>query len=399
MARRVYLHIGTMKSGTTYLQSCLDVNRRHLRSAGLLWPAAIDNFRAVNDLLNTNPDRPGLVGTWEALVHNVQAHDGDALISNELLAAISRANMERLIGALSPAEVHVIITARDLGRVIPSQWQETTRNRHTTPWADFVASVLGQEGSDKSVRSTFWRKHGVASIINRWSEHVPPDRITVVTVPPSGSSPTLLVDRFTSVFNVDTAGWEQPSFARESLGAWSAELMRRLNSHTDDFDWVHYQWGLKQTIARHTLTARSSKEPPIALTQDQLDWVRRRASLMTSLITDSGVRVVGDLTDLVPADHAIPGSADPGETTDRELLEVAMDGIVGLSRMFTDMRIEHQSLIDTLESRLPDVHRADPEDADESGPDRVEPLGHLSRRGRRLRSRIENMYPVASELD
>ena len=38
MARRVYLHVGTPKSGTKYLQSLLHANRDTLRGRGVLYP-------------------------------------------------------------------------------------------------------------------------------------------------------------------------------------------------------------------------------------------------------------------------------------------------------------------------------------------------------------------------
>ena len=38
MASRVILHIGLMKSGTTFLQGRLDANRQSLQEQGILFP-------------------------------------------------------------------------------------------------------------------------------------------------------------------------------------------------------------------------------------------------------------------------------------------------------------------------------------------------------------------------
>lgn len=353
MARRVYLHIGTMKSATTYLQGVYDHNRRVLADAGLLWSGSGDNFRATDDLLGTQRTRPGLDGAWKAMDSRLLAHDGDALISNELLAPISPQKAGRLVEALAPAEIHVIITARDLGRVIPSQWQESTRNRHAVTWSDFFASLRGDEGADPKIGAAFWRKQDVAGLVTRWSKFVPLDRITVVTVPASGSPVTLLGERFSSVISVDPAEFEQPAYSNASLGGHSAELLRRINARTEDVDWLHYKWAYKNALARFVLTDRSGAEPQITLSQEQLDWACGRARTMVDAIVATGVRVVGDLDDLVPVPSAEEGPLDPTDATDSEMLEVAMDGLVGMGRMLANLRIEYDAMVREIEAHLP----------------------------------------------
>lgn len=353
MARRTHVHIGTLKSGTTYLQSFCNLNRRRLREAGCLWLSSVDNVRATDDLLGTKRKKPGQPGAWEEFDPKIRAFEGDALISSETLASLNDARMARLVDALSPAEVHVVLTARDLGRVVPSQWQETTRNRLTIPWSDYLAAICGEEGSDRAIRKTFRRKHDIAGIVSRWSRHVPLDRISIVTVPPPGSPPGLLAERFISALGLTMPESEQPTRVHESLGAHSAELLRRLNSRCDDLEWMHYQFGIKQSMARYTLAARSSQEPPIRLNSAQLAWFHEEALRTTKAIAESGVTVVGDLQDLVPALTAPEVVVDPGETTDAALLDAALDGIVGLARMFADARMAHDSMVRELHENLP----------------------------------------------
>ena len=51
MARRVFLHIGTMKSATTYIQDLCDVNQEALLDAGLFWPTSPTIVRRGHTLL------------------------------------------------------------------------------------------------------------------------------------------------------------------------------------------------------------------------------------------------------------------------------------------------------------------------------------------------------------
>jgi hypothetical protein len=353
MARRVYLHIGTLKSGTTYIQEFSSRNRKALLDAGLLWTASVANFRAVDDLLGTWRPRPGLEGAWERMSRRIQAHDGDALISNELLSPIFPPKMERLVNALAPAEVRVIITARDLGRVLPSHWQDGIRNRQTTSWDDFFAAVRGAEGSDQQLHTSFWRKHGVGAMVARWANEVGLDNITVVTVPPAGSPSTLLVERFFAAMDIEVTGFAEPTYLHESFGVHSVEVMRRLNERVGDFDWLRYQWGFRHSLSRYVLAPRSSSEPSLRLTRDEREWAAKRAAFVIEAIEESQVKVIGDLKDLMPAQ---PNESDPvsrAETAEPEVLEAALDGMAGMGGLLADVRIAYDQLLAVIDDYLP----------------------------------------------
>jgi len=342
-----------LKSGTTYIQEFCSRNRKALLDAGLLWTASVANFRAVDDLLGTWRPRPGLEGAWERMSRRIQAHDGDALISNELLSPIYPPKMEQLVNALAPAEVRVIITARDLGRVLPSHWQDGIRNRQTTSWDDFFAAVRGTEGSDQELHTSFWRKHGVGAMVVRWAKQVGLDNITVVTVPPAGSPATLLVERFFAAMGVELTGFAEPTYLHESFGVHSVEVMRRLNERVGDFDWLRYQWGFRHSLSRYVLAPRSSSEPSLRLTRDEREWAAKRAGFVIEAIEESQVRVIGDLNDLMPA---LPTESDPvsrAETTEPELLEAALDGMAGMGGLLADVRIAHDQLLGALDDYLP----------------------------------------------
>lgn len=333
-----------MKSGTTYLQSWLDQNTQRLAEQGLLWTRSDRNFRATDDLFGLQKTRPNLGGAWSAMKEGLDSHSGDALISNELLAAVAPKKVARLITALRPAEVHVIITARDLARVVPSQWQTAMRNRSTVTWSQCIQDICTNDQREGSSFDWFWNRQDVPGTIQTWAEHVPLDRISVVTVPPSRTPPTVLGDRFCSVLSIDPTDFKETSTANPSLGAHSAELLRRVNAGITHFDWSHYQWGVKNGLGRRVLEGRANREPVISLTQSQHDAVRAAAVAMVDRLRVLEVEVVGSLDDLVPGREAYGTPADPGDASDGELLAVALDGLVGLGEILADLRIEADQL-------------------------------------------------------
>lgn len=131
----VYLHVGGPKTGTTYLQEVLWRNRDALRRNDLLYPGRDRgaHFHAVQDLLGFSFHQhkdPRVPGAWDRLVNEVRSGPRTSVISHELFALASSKKIHRAMQALSFAEVHVIYTARDLARQIPSVWQEDLRNRN-----------------------------------------------------------------------------------------------------------------------------------------------------------------------------------------------------------------------------------------------------------------------------
>lgn len=143
MARRVFLHCGTAKSGTTFLQDLWWRHRDALRERGLLLPgtALRDHFHAaalvkgmdaiVEDL------GPGEREVWQRLVEETRAWDGDVLISHEHFSDSSAEAAAAALADLASAaeEVHVVVTVRDLGRVLPSAWQQRVKQGARQPFA------------------------------------------------------------------------------------------------------------------------------------------------------------------------------------------------------------------------------------------------------------------------
>ena len=66
----VNLHIGTFKTGTSYLQTVLAHSKSQLAEAGVLWPgrAWADQVTATRALLS---NRPGRGEAWDRLVDEV----------------------------------------------------------------------------------------------------------------------------------------------------------------------------------------------------------------------------------------------------------------------------------------------------------------------------------------
>ncbi len=359
MASRVYLHIGTMKSATTYLQHWGDVNRHALAEAGVLWPELGLPFAATSDLLARADARRPSQGAWRRLTSELERHDGAAVLSNELLAAMGQVRAARVIRALRPAEISIVLTVRDLARVLPSQWQTRLKNGSTVAWTEFAEAVCGdvgptpgrddREGADnEDAHLWFWRRQDWPAIVRRWRDAAETGIVTLVTVPPAGSPTAFTGQRFAAALGVNARGYVEPEYRNSSLGAHSAELVRRVNQAASGWDREYQRMGVRNGLARTVLAERARDEPGCALSPHLFERLRGRTSAMIADLEGLDVQIIGDLQDLVPTPETMDG-VDPGQSSDSELLTAAVTGLVGFARVHTEVRTEYDRLADAHE--------------------------------------------------
>lgn len=310
---RAYLHIGAPKTGTTYLQAVLFRNRSRLRQQGVLYPGehADAHFRATLDLRGLRfggYDDPGVQGAWDRLVAEVRAFDGDTVIvSHELLAGASTELIDLALDHLDGIEVHVVLTARDLGRQVPAVWQEMVKNNQTLSYQRYLEQVTGaRKGRGARI---FWRQQDTAEILDRWSRRIPDDRVHLVTVPPPGADPLLLWQRLCSVVGLSPGHFDATApRVNASLGLAEAELVRQVNEALSGrLDWPDYAPLVKGGLAQHLLAARSDSTRA-RVPDDLRGWFDGVATEMIDALAVRGYNVVGDLEELRPV-HGDAGAA------------------------------------------------------------------------------------------
>jgi hypothetical protein len=340
--KRVYLHIGAPKTGTTYLQAVLGRNRDSLAAKGLLYPASQSDahHKAVWDLRGTPKQREhleGIEGTWAALVGQVNQAGSDVLLSSEHFVFAQKQQVERALSSFEDAEMHVIYTARDLGRQVPAVWQERIKNQRSMTYRSFVQSLIARDGK---TAKAFWNVQDPEAVLRRWSRGLRPDQVHLVTAPPTGQPHRVLWDRFAEALGLDGTDYDvDVARSNESLSMLQTEVLRRFNErHAEGLSWPQY----RRLIFRQLDVLRVIGDGRrIGLTPDENAFLTRRASEITEAIAGAGYDVVGDLDDLIPAppsDRAGDGADDPTELRDDELLEATLDVMQELLSRQADVR-------------------------------------------------------------
>lgn len=305
----VYLHIGPPKTGTTYLQDIVWRNRALLRRRGLNFPGGrpVEHFHAALDLRGINfggYDNPDVVGAWARLAAKALGSQGSkTLISHEMLAGATAAQIERAVSSLRPAPVHVIYGARDLARQLPAVWQESLKNRRSRSYDNFLSTALKPQPSGSDDLSGFWRAQDPVATLRRWAAVLPPEHLHVVILPQAGASATTLWERFCAAIDIDPGGVDLTvARVNESLSAEDAEVLRRLNRVLpDDLAWPTYE---RQVKRRFNQRARAASGSRLTVPERYRERVIARAAELRRDLATAGYDIVGDLDELVPAESS-----------------------------------------------------------------------------------------------
>lgn len=335
-ARRLYIHVGLQKTGTSYLQGVMRHNAERLATQGLdVVPASrrdvFELMLLVRDRYDEQRDQATVRDALDRFTAELSRASGDrALLSQESLAAARPAQIRRLLDACRDREVHVVLTVRDLARQLPSSWQQGLKSGGTEGYRRYLSQLQAsqREGSGKHP----WIHLDPPAVLARWAEILPPEHIHVVTVPPSGSAPTLLLERFGAVLGVnpdDLEPEERP--ANTSLGRVQAEVLRRVNQGLSPELRRRQVYGSvgKRFFSSQVLSRQDGR--PIRVPEEFRAWCEQVADDQVAALAAAGYHVSGGLEDLRCPDGAF--SETESRPTDGEVAEAAIAALVHLLSM------------------------------------------------------------------
>ena len=267
---RVVLHVGAPKTGTSYVQDVLFGNRAELGRARGALPG-----RPVRRTLPGCP-RPdgaalgrvgGAGGRSVGPARRAQVRDwsGTVIVSHEILATASRAQVRRALDSFGDAEVHVVMSVRDLVRQIPAEWQENVKHRRVITYRDFLGAITAPTPT-REIATWFWGVQDVPAVLDRWAADLPPERVHLITVPKPGAPASQLWERFAAVFGfppdaIDTSRAERTN---PSMGVAETALVRAVNHRVNNgvLPNVHYREFVRELLAHRTLSRREHMERP-----------------------------------------------------------------------------------------------------------------------------------------
>ncbi len=334
----MHVHIGLGKTGTSTIQRALTEQQQALRAFGIHMPGGSHaaTRRAVYDLMGRRiggSTSEAVNGAWKPFARAVVASEAPTVVFSEEMLALARPRVvKQLVESLSPRRVIVIVTVRDLGRVLGSYWQQMVMMGRTEPLTEFLQTVRDPGSGPASAGVGFWMRQDLIRTLNAWESVVPREDIRIVTLPGPGQAPDLLNDRFAEVVGAPPGLLRSSRrVGNASVGAPEAEVVRRLNELLAG-DLAENQRLSLMRVIREGLVGRDSHQ--IVVPSSEFGWIAERSAEMVAELSARGYPVIGSLDDLTPR----PGPAGP-ETDGRGTVdeaEVAQAAIAALAAVSID---------------------------------------------------------------
>jgi hypothetical protein len=340
MAGRVVLHVGLPKTGTTYLQSIAWANKQALREQGVLlpgfgprqhlWASCVVRQEQGIDRRHRDAHR-----AWADLTREAADWPGTVLISHEFFAGASEQQVRRALADLGNADVHVVVTAREIVGLVTARWQEWVKNGATGPIDSYPPGEGGDPGDEWG-----WDTNDLAGVLRRWGSTLPPAQVHLITLPGRDEPKDALWRRFAGLLEIDPDTADTTaSQPNESLGVVEVELLRRINPHLGEFSApVDKGVWIRGYLAQEKLVPRNGERfwPSPARVAE----LRERGEKGLAEIEAAGYDVVGSL-DVLRTPAELEPRRHPDSVTDAELVDAAAGTIAS---MMVDVRRQRRRL-------------------------------------------------------
>jgi hypothetical protein len=330
----VLLHVGVHKTGTTALQAALADARPVLAEHGVRYPGdARDQHAAVlagagkaygwrDDSAGAPPRR-----WWKQLVSEAR-FDGRSIISSEFLDDIAVDVARRIVDDLGgPKRVHVAVTLRAVGHILPSAWQQQVKKGTSLSYRRWLRMILADEPGKRAQK--FWYRHDQVAQVARWADIVGPDRTHVVII--AAGDHGAIFRGFEALLALPNGVLSERGglLNNRSMTRAEAEFVRRLNKEvTDELKWDQFNSLIRRGLVLSMVEQRDPDpgEPKL----ETPGWAARRAAELgrdfATGIAGLGVDVIGDPEALAVAPRA--GHADRPQELEVAAAVAAVEGLV-----------------------------------------------------------------------
>ena len=307
-AKRIVIHPGFHKSGTTALQESLAANRELLKSHAIQYPAfGTTAHHRLAWSLTQKPwgwrDRGGErvpKKYWSNHIREISAaKESTVIISSEFFSELDGEQIRKVRSDLAGHDLEILFTLRPLAKLLPSTYQQYLKYGTVAEYGEWLHSVLDKPGESK-INPTFWKRHSHSKVIARWADIFGAAKITVLIV--NESQPTFLFDEINKYLQLpDNTLQAQATGSNRSLTMEEIALLLELNRRfPKERSWDEYGIFIRNGYIRElTDFVPAAADKAKLLTPE---WAVTKANEIGSEIKQdlvaSNVRVIGDLESL-----------------------------------------------------------------------------------------------------
>jgi len=311
MAKRLVVHAGFFKTGTTALQTSFAHHREDLLSHNILYPklGATGQHRAAWALSGRHwgwENQGGQVtprSVWENTIKELNAYPETALLSSEFLAELLPEHIESMERDIKADTTTIVFTLRPLVKMLASQYQQSLKYGMRLDYLGWLDRVLNDK-TDAVQNQTFWRRHHHPEVIKRWVKVFGANNVVVIVG--DETEPDFIFKSFNDeVLSLSKRILTQiPETGLNRSLTWpEIQLLIEINKQYDrDKGWDEYTTMVRNGIFRNLSNVQANPDDERLLTPR---WAIQKsqaiAAKFVSEIRNLEVRVVGNLEGIASA--------------------------------------------------------------------------------------------------
>ena len=336
----VLLHIGVHKTGTTAVQSALMTCRPFLDTWNVRYPGIT---RAQHKIAVAGANRSlgwkdrGAFAPqpkkWKKFLREAREYDGITVLSSEFLAESNIDVITNMINDLGSDRVHVVVTMRNLAKIMPSAWQQFLKGGYTFGYEEWLGNILTAPKRDANAK-LFWARHQHDEVVQRWSSVVGADQMSVIVVDESVREGIFWEFEDMLGLPKNTLVDHQGTESNRSMTIAETEFLRKINADVaPEMQWPEYRMLIRRGLIKGMVETRSPEpdEPKLLTPQWALDRAAEISGPMCDAIEASGVHIRGNM-DVLRAHLNGPEHVVIDDSTPLPVAEVVA-GLAGVVRV------------------------------------------------------------------
>jgi uncharacterized membrane protein YgcG len=314
------LHVGPPKTGSTALQDALHQSRPALRRQGVTYVSRgrheLIPARYATGRLPSGPKWAWAERRWHELVAALREEGPERKIySSEYLADATDDQVARIVDAVGPEDLYVVITLRPLVDIVPSQYQQYLQGGLTEDYESWL-EVTFNHPPYTGPTPWFWQRHRHDALVQRWVRAIGAERVIVVVT--DGRDFDAVPTVFEQLLELSPGTLTGRKVRQNRSLTWAeAEVMRRFNVQAHEAGIVDSKYQFLTKFAADHVKERVPRPGEGRIVTP--DWAAKQADELgadfVAAIEESGVRVIGDLRQLCPG-PLVGVWTGPPETTD-----------------------------------------------------------------------------------
>ena len=303
--KKLIIHPGFHKTGTTALQQALSEVRDELSANGFNYPkiAGDAHHRAAWSVIEKTwgwkkrGGRSMAPIEWQKLERKLRSNKNTAIISSEFFSQASYDQLANLAGKVKSADVEVIFTWRPLPFMLASSYQQYLKYGLKLSYLEWLDSIFESSGKAKHTPS-FWQRNLHGDVVSRWVDFFGAEKISLIAV--DESDPNFLYNSFSNLAGIPAGIIQEPvrKEMNRSLTFNESALLLEINrTYPMDLDWDSYEIFIRKGNIK-ALTGSNIYEA----SDEKIftpEWAIAKAAEINSKNVEQmkslGIKIVGDI--------------------------------------------------------------------------------------------------------